>query len=300
MINEKILDKASKIIAEAMERYRNGDYDKGNELRENYNNLMSTLTEEKHSKDNILYGENRNFGVIFDVHCANVCEAIRNKGEYKKSVNEFRKLIQANPVIKEQHNVYDSLCENKGITSELADSYINEIYNVMPCYDKKTLKENNQSLIECIRKYDANELVNVDENTQTLYEAVETLLTTDRKNLSNAAKICEAKNVIKEHLLSNGAKEEKKNDVDEMYEKWGEKLNEAEMDLIREYVESEDKEALFNSYKDKTLKKLREIANAEDGEKIREAIKMMEEKQYNKKTAITEIASMAEIVGLND
>lgn len=227
-------DKGITLLKNSLKRYEEGDFEGGDKDRKLANELLdkSHFEEESKYNDDILYGENRNFGIINNVIVENVKNIYKNK-QNLKPVGKILKYIKNTPLLKEQFEIYTSL-ENAE-TSDV-ETYLNEAIKILPTLNKKEVINENKKLIQMIRDCNLDECIAIPEAKINLYEAIEFFLT-NQKNLSNIDNFNLNKNIIKEYI------EKIKNTIS---------VNESEENLIKELNEG-NKENVFNRYKTETV-----------------------------------------------
>ena len=80
--------------------------------------------------------------------------------------------------------------------------FVNEASNIIKTFDKNIVKENNEKLIKFIRDKKLDEYVDIPEETENLYEAIEYIVL-NKKTYNNVNDFVKAQNVITEHITKN-------------------------------------------------------------------------------------------------
>lgn len=304
MENNVKYGQAIKLMEEALKKYDEGDVKSALTMRDEANTLFEGIDKEirKTIKDDtLLYGPNRNFGIIYHIFEANMDYLLSTK-EGREIIKEFTKKIKGNKVLTEEFNIYESLCTNGDVGA--AEFYVNEAVAVFPSFSKSDLVNLHNELLGILREGKIDEVIEIDENRLALYEAIEYLML-NKASLSNVKEVAANKQVIKEHLDSNKDKGEEKPSynmqMESVVNKYGDELNEDEMKLVKEFISSENKEKLFNTYKEQTISKINATRNLdEDKDRWDDVYKTVCEKKYDENTALYEISQMVEIQNILD
>lgn len=294
---EYAIDCYSKNKITEAEEYRK----KANEL---YNKANILYCIENTDRDK-LYGKNRNFGICYQIFEDSLLKNLNNRNG-KKFINEVSNLIKTNKVLKEQFNIYNSICNKKNVSNP--ESYVD---GVLECISKLNLNKSdirkaNEKLIDLIESNtNVNKLLNIDDDTLKLYEAIDFILT-NKKSINNIDEY----NKIKDSLIEKFDRDNKdKTDNDtvnenyetslsEMTEKYKD-LTDDEIKLIEDIISSDkDKSSLFEEYKSETIGEIDETikkASEEDKEQWLNIKETLSEKKYNKDTLIDDVLKFVEI-----
>lgn len=271
-------EKGSVLMQQALKKYAKGDFEGGDKDRaeaNRYYDLASAEINSEAGKITQLYGESRNFGIIYNVFEQNI-ENLWDTKEGKKIVKECYNLIKSNKVLNEQFKIYDMF--EKAQNVENVKDFVNEASNIIKKFDKKLVMENNEKLIKFIRNKKLDEYVDIPEETENLYEAIEYLVL-HKKTYDNVNDFVKAQNVITEHIIKNQKNnivENKLTSVDfedkieEAEKEINENINQEEKTLLDRFLtnKKQNKQEVFENYKRKTLRKIREmIESSEDSDK---------------------------------
>lgn len=304
-------DKGSVLMQQALKKYAEGDFEGGDKDRKEANRYFDLAMMELSSdsgKMTQLYGESRNFGLIYGVFEQNVDKLFEDK-KGKKIIKETYDLIKNNKVLLEQFKIYD-LFENANSIDDVK-SFVNEATNLIKHHDKKQIKENNEKFINFIRKNKLDEYVMIPEEKENLYEAIEYIIL-NKKTLNNVNEFVNAQKTITEHIERNNANAVDKQTNEEMLDSFKEKISEAENKATDEMNEEErklfeeftdvttDKKAIFEAYKKKTLDKLdeaMEVSDSDDIEKWKSVYDKVKQKTLSENVSenIVNCAEMIEI-----
>ena len=271
-------EKGSVLMQQALKKYAKGDFEGGDKDRaeaNRYYDLASAEINSEAGKITQLYGESRNFGIIYNVFEQNI-ENLWDTKEGKKIVKECYNLIKSNKVLNEQFKIYDMF--EKAQNVEDVKDFVNEASNIIKTFDKKLVMENNEKLIKFIRDKKLDEYVDIPEETENLYEAIEYIVL-NKKTYDNVNDFVKAQNVITEHIIKNQKNNivenkltsaEFENKIEEVEKEITENINQEEKTLLDRFLtnKKQNKKEVFENYKRKTLRKIKEmIENSEDSDK---------------------------------
>ena len=271
-------EKGSVLMQQALKKYAKGDFEGGDKDRaeaNRYYDLASAEINSEEGKITQLYGEARNFGIIYNVFEQNI-ENLWDTKAGKKIVKECYNLIKTNKVLNEQFKIYDMFEKAQNI--EDVKDFVNEASNIVKTFDKKIVRENNEKLIKFIRDKKLDEYVDIPEETENLYEAIEYIVL-NKKTYNNVNDFLKAQNVITEHIIKNQKNNivenkltsaEFENKIEEVEKEITENINQEEKTLLDRFLtnKKQNKKEVFENYKRKTLRKIREmIENSEDSDK---------------------------------
>ena len=271
-------EKGSVLMQQALKKYAKGDFEGGDKDRaeaNRYYDLASAEINSEAGKMTQLYGESRNFGIIYNVFEQNI-ENLWDTKDGKKIIKECYNLIKSNKVLNEQFKIYDMF--EKAQNVEDVKDFVNEASNIIKTFDKKLVMENNEKLIKFIRDKKLDEYVDIPEETENLYEAIEYIVL-NKKTYDNVNDFVKAQNVITEHIIKNQKNNivenkltsaEFENKIEEVEKEITENINQEEKTLLDRFLtnKKQNKKEIFENYKRKTLRKIREmIENSEDSDK---------------------------------
>ncbi len=271
-------EKGSVLMQQALKKYAKGDFEGGDKDRaeaNRYYDLASAEINSEAGKITQLYGESRNFGIIYNVFEQNI-ENLWDTKEGKKIVKECYNLIKTNKVLNEQFKIYDMF--EKAQNVENVKDFVNEASNIIKTFDKKLVMENNEKLIKFIRNKKLDEYVDIPEETENLYEAIEYLVL-HKKTYDNVNDFVKAQNVIAEHIIKNQKNNivenkltsvEIEDKIEEAEKEINENINQEEKTLLDRFLttKKQNKKEVFENYKRKTLRKIKEmIESSEDSDK---------------------------------
>lgn len=288
------------LMQRALDHLEKGNIEEFETDRALANKFFDEMNAEEEEMD-ALYNESRNFGIIYQVIESNVPTLLETK-EGQKVLRNIIKTIKGNKILHEQFKAYNNLQPLHKINN--VDEYIAESLSLVPKFNKKDVKENNERLIKLIKKYNLDEMVDIDDEKLDLFESIE-FVTMNKKSLKNIDDYVNATKMIKESIINLPVSETKDfsiedyaEEINNVSENIAKELNSAEIKLLKE-VTNGNSEEYFNECKSKTLSKLDEmISNEKDIETKSRLSKIYEKinnKRYNKKNAIVDIAEMVEM-----
>ena len=301
--NKTAYEKGIVLLKSAIKKYEDGDYEHGDKDRELATEFFDKAKKEDVYDDVALYGEGRNFGIIYNVFVENAKKII-GENRNTKAIKEFITAIRKNKVLNEQFKIYDAFC-NKVINCD-SDTFINEAMSILPHYKNKELVENNNKLIDIIRKNKLDEFIEISDEKINLYESIEYFIT-NKKTLDNIETYNAHKTVIKENL-DNLIKEKQNNknitkevldkEISETVNKYTELLNDDEIKLLSELCES-NRQEIFDKYKNDTIKfisnQLSLAESTEDKIDWNNILTKLNLKEYNEKTVLEDILSFINV-----
>lgn len=255
--------------------------------------------------DDKLYGECRNFGVIYNIMESNSVELYKSaKG--RQALKEFVNLIKNNKVLNEQYNYYSLYTDKRNRYDNLSE-YIHEAVSYAPSVSKNTLKKENQKLINALRNAQVNEMVDINDEDMSLYEAIEATIHA-KSSSRHINEMVNAKVKLKDCLSAKPKVEETKRITYKEYEKAvedavkeiSEGISEDEFKLLREMQDPKcDKKAKFNYYKQDTLKMISHAMNEEtdtdNKSRLSKIYIQINEQQYNENNALLDVAKFISV-----
>lgn len=300
----KNLKKGLGLFEKSINEYNNGNLDSANIYRHKANvilNEMHDALKTVDGQDTLIFGDNRNFGLIYNVF-ENSVKIFGNDDVRKKFINEFINTIKKDKTLMVEFMVYNALETPKNVSDSVG--YVNDVIEEVKKLDKTKLKESNQKLIGVLRKYGLNETVVPNKEKQTLYENIEFVLFNDKKigNLTDyqvcvktLAESVEKNNVNIHQKTLEDFYSEKMSEINEKYEKL---LTDEEKLFLTEMEKSKkDRKLVFDKNKEILVKSLNEKINSDNENSAEWAtiLEKIEKKAYNDKTSIVDIAEMIEI-----
>lgn len=306
--------KGSTLMQHALKKLADGDIEGFENDRKEANRYFDLFYQSVNSEEGKvtmmneqMYGKSRNFGMIYNVFEQNIDNLCHDENK-KHIIKEAYKLIKNNKILNEQFKIYDTFEKAKNIDN--VKDFVNEAVSLIKHFDKQEVKENNEKLINFIKKNKLDEYVEIPEETENLYEAIEYIILNEKK-LDNINDFIKAQNVIVEHIQNDkktiNENEEKmtfedfKNNLEKQEEELNENINEDEKKLLDMFVNPKtNKKAVFENYKKQTLEKINDMLQTsenEDKESWNKIYESVNSKTYSDKMTqnIINCAEMLEI-----
>lgn len=299
-------EKGALLMQQALKKYAEGDYEGGDIDREKANKYYDLAKMEANSESGkiaALYGENRNFGIIYKVLESNFSQSINDGSINKQPLLESFKQIRKNKKLNEQFKVFNAFTNPQNVND--ANEYVNEVLSLTSKLSQKDLNETNNKLIEFIEKQNINEMIDISDEEMDLFESINFVLT-NTKNFNNINEFIEHKNRIINFVEHNNVHSTSNNNIDEqvnenihsLEEKYDLILNEDEKQFISECLSNPLKEEYFNENKQQLISLIEERINSsvnDNREQWVELKNQIRESVFNKNTFITDIAKIIEI-----
>lgn len=232
----------------------------------------------------------------------------------KLILKQYTNLVKSNKNLSSMHSIYESLRKsNKGTD---IDFVINSLTSTNWEIDTKTLEEDSNKLGRILAEgmifLGKESLTKLPEVNKTFSDAVE-FIAENKKSNKNIAEYGRAIKIIKEELSSKESNNDirlKHVDLDEMIEKmvsrfnakYSNQLSEAEFSAIKEICESENREDVFNKYKQSCIDKLTEAKSSYETEKndgavskMAKIIEQVSNKTYSLDSLTTDISKFIEL-----
>ena len=302
--------KGSTLMQQALKKLVDGDiesFEKDRQEANRYFDMFYQSVNSEEGKITQMYGESRNFGVIYNVFEQNIDKLYESKSK-KRIIKEMYYLIKNNKILNEQFKIYDMFEKTTDVDN--VKDFVTESTNLIKHYSKQQIKENNEKVIRLIKKNKLDEFVEIPEETENLYEAIEYVIL-NKKSLDNVNNFIKAQNIITEHIENNKKLiNEDKEPVS--FEDFQKELNKEEENLI-ENINNDEKKLLdmftnpnanrkqvFENYKSNTLKKIKgaiQIAEENDKQQWEKIYEQINAKTYSDVLSdnIINCAEMSEI-----
>lgn len=297
------IEKGIKLLNEALKCYEQGEYSSAYKAYQKAGSFLTEADNRANTNEgqiSLRYGGNRNFGVIYKIFESNTKNLLRDKSSQKK-LKKIMGLIRENKVLNDEFNTFNAFTNPTNVTNP--NEYVSEAISLVTRYSKKTIRENNEKLINLFKEYNLNENISIDDNEIELFENIEYLLL-HNKDFKNINKYNEIQNKLCEYVTENNVMLTESVSIDDLYEdklnevidKHGKELNEDEINLIMEVSDPVKAKKLFNKYKADVVSLVNEQINAgRDVESWNTILEKINSKVYEQKNALTDIAEFIEI-----
>ena len=239
---------------------------------ESYRNMINEMCDKRH-KFIVLCEEakelsTKSFGFIKESFEA-LSPILFKSSEGKKLMNKYTKMIKENKNLSSLHTINENI--RKAGSETDVDFFVNSLMVVEWGVNPSTLKEDTKKLGRVLSEAyllvgeEAKGLI-PNENV-SLSNAVN-FIAESKKGTKNISEYSDAARIIKEHIKSKDAKKNvfesvdldtlAKKLVEDFNVKYGDKLTIEEANALREISSSEDRESVFNKYKEVCKSKITE------------------------------------------
>lgn len=239
---------------------------------ESYRNMINEMCDNRH-KFIVLCEEakelsTKSFGFIKESFEA-LSPILFKSSEGKKLMNKYTKMIKENKNLSSLHTINENI-RKAGSETDI-DFFVNSLMVVEWGVNPSTLKEDTKKLGRVLSEAyllvgeEAKGLI-PNENV-SLSNAVN-FIAESKKGTKNISEYSDAARIIKEHIKSKDAKKNvfesvdldtlAKRLVEDFNVKYGDKLTIEEANALREISSSEDRESVFNKYKEVCKSKITE------------------------------------------
>lgn len=282
-------EKGEVLMRHALSQLADGDIEGFNNSRKQANEYfdlaMNTANSEA-GKMSMLYGENRNFGVIMHVITENLSPKTIATKEGRAALRNIIETIKKDRVLVTENMLYEAFT-NPSKTDNPTE-YVDSALALLESYSKKAIRKSNERLIMAIRKGGLNEMVQIPDEYMDLYETIEDAFM-KRGVLSEVDDFMASRSVLVEHVKSGG-----------FGESINESLNDDERQLIEAVVNSDDNGLkMFEECKKNALDAIRDASdNVNDKnalEQLKEVYERVESVEMDDNNPAASIAEMIEI-----
>lgn len=246
----------------------------------------------------------------------NFAPALFNTKEGRKLIKKYTNEVKNNPTLSTLHSVYENI--RKTSKDSNIDFLINNIVNENVNLSSKTVESVTNALGMILAEAylylgeEANKFL--PERNESLDGAVK-FITENKKNMKNLSNFSDAVQVIREEIekhenVSNQFKTKNLDEIAnelmrEFNEKYSDKLSDEEKRTIKELSESNDKESVFNRYKENCIAKITEAkehfqkeGNSESVTKLQSIAEQVSKKTYSESTIEKDICNFIEITSI--
>ena len=256
---------------------------------------------------------NKSFGFIKEAFEA-ISPSLFESAEGKKIINKYTSTVKGNKNLSTLHNLYENI-RKTGKDADV-DFFVNSIAKHDWGVDKKTVSEDCKTLGRVLAEgylllgKDADSLI-PSENTE-LDSAVKYISENKYDSKANLSEYSVAVKVIRENVekkeKSEGLSESVSLDnlaetlISEFNKKYSDTLSESETKALMEISSSEDRESVFNKYKEACANKISEAKDrfSKDGdsasvERLSTVLEQVSNKSYSLDTLGKDICSLIEL-----
>lgn len=307
--NDNIYHKAIVLMQGALKKYEEGEFEAAEKERqqanEAFDEIVANTPNNEEAELSTLYGENRNFGIIYNVFEANTKNLYKTK-KGRKAMSQIVKLIKENKVLSTQFDIYNALNELRSDINECigVNAYVTLLIQNLPTLSINEVKENNDKLISLLRKTGINEMVEISDELFNLYEAIEYVMF-NKPGVKTLSDYLIAEDKIEKYLSNHIVNENK---ADKLTEKiFNENL--LKLSSAYEYVLNEDEKKVidtiagkgsikeaFDEYKNKLTQNVKKLLennnNANELQVLNSLLENINGIKYSESNAVDDIVKM--------
>ena len=239
---------------------------------ESYRNMINEMCDNRH-KFIVLCEEakelsTKSFGFIKESFEA-LSPILFKSSEGKKLMNKYTKMIKENKNLSSLHTINENI-RKAGSETDI-DFFVNSLMVVEWGVNPSTLKEDTKKLGRVLSEaylLVGEEAKNLIPNENVSLSNAVNFIAESKKGTKNISEYSDAARIIKEHIKSKDAKKNvfesvdldtlAKKLVEDFNVKYGDKLTIEEANALREISSSEDRESVFNKYKEVCKSKITE------------------------------------------
>lgn len=294
------LEIAMTLMQRALEQYEDGKFDLARHSRvlatKYFDKVDSEMSTEE-GREEALYGESLNFGVIYRVLEENL-EKMFKTSEGKKTLAKAAKMINENSVLHDQYVVYNALTPPHSVVN--VDRFVNEVIDMAVRHNREDVVKSNRALLRVLKEDKGfNELVPISKEDMRLYENIEYIALT-AKNISNLNEYEKVRESLTEAIQSINQAPATEVLVDEEDVDADGMTNDEEA-LVKEYGAAEDKAAMYESYKQSLIEQLdglimeNSTKDTDATNRLAALKEQVESKRFSEKNGLSDIATFIEM-----
>jgi hypothetical protein len=254
----------------------------------------------------------KSFGYIKEAF-ETLSPSLFNSSEGKKLINKYTKIVKEHKNLYSLHSLYENI-RKAGKDMDI-EFFVNNIANADWNVDSSTLKEDTYKLGRVLTEAylflgkDADSML--PKENKSLSMAVE-YIAENKKTAKNIAEYSNAVKVIKENVASNKNSKNMFESVDlgettenllkEFNAKYADKLSAEEINILKEISSSQNKETIFNKYKEVCATKITEAKKSfEDkgdkasSDRLGVVLEQISNKSFSLDTVGSDICSLIEL-----
>ena len=297
--SDDIYEKAITLMTRAIEQYEDGKFDLARHTRILANKYFAKLDKEmdtEEGREKALYGENLNFGVIYNVIEENI-EDLYKDSENRGIIGRMISLIKEDATLRDEYNLYNALMYPKNVKDSTA--YVSEIIDTANRHNVNEVRSSNRKLLRLMKEWKGfDERVPISDFDMAVFDGMEQITTTP-KTVSNITEFNNSKSVLSECVKHRNVMTEEDAPVSFDSENTA---TADEMKLVKEYNESVDKKAMFDHYKSILESKLTELIAENRGKdtdsenRLTTLLERTQAKTFSEESGLVDIASFIDSV----
>ena len=280
-----------------------------NNFKNEINKIINEQIEQIITDTFISSFKDRNFGYIKE-NFENLSEELFKTKKGRATINKYIKCIKESKDLTKMHQMYE--CIRKADKDGDVNAYLNEAVSLIGNINKDTYSKSLSKLAgifsDAYRQLcEKNIVLN---NNTPFYDSVEFIMF-NRKTPKNLAEYNSRLSTVKKHILEGaGYKIKESKNVDELTDnlmedfnaKYSQLLDNDVVMLVKEVFSNDDKENIFNKYKEQCINKLNETKRGfektgdnDSLERINTIIERIDKKVYNPDTVNNDLYNLIEI-----
>ena len=297
--DEDVYEKAITLMTRAIEQYEDGKFDLARHTRILANKYFAKLDAEmdtEEGREKALYGENLNFGVIYNVIEENI-EPMYKDAESRGIIGRMVRLIKEDATLRDEYDLYNALMYPKNVKDSAA--YVSEIIDTAKRHSVNEVRSSNRKLLRLVKEWKGfDETIPISDFDMAVFDGMEHITTTP-KTISNITEFNGSKNVLSECVKHRNVMTE--DDVNVSFNSEDDATAD-EMKLVKEYNESVDKKAMFEHYKGILESKLTELIAENKGKdtdsenRLTTLLERTQAKTFSEANGLVDIASFIDSV----
>lgn len=280
-----------------------------NNFKNEINKIINEQIEQIKTDTFISSFKDRNFGYIKE-NFENLSEELFKTKKGRATINKYIKCIKESKDLTKMHQMYE--CVRKADKDGDVNAYLNEAVSLIGNINKDAYSKSLSKLAgifsDAYRQLCENNIVL--NNNAPFYDSVEFIMF-NRKTPKNLAEYNSRLSTVKKHILEGAGYEIKESkNVDELTDnlmedfntKYSQLLDNDVVTLVKEVFSNDDKENIFNKYKEQCINKLNETKRSfektgdnDSSERINTIIERIDKKVYNPDTVNNDLYNLIEI-----
>lgn len=298
------IDNGINLLTKSCDLYNEGKFLEAYKIYEEAGKYLKEATDyvqTEKGKKSIIYGDNRNFGIIYKIFEANTVNLLKTKDGRKKLKNIIS-TIHNNKILNEQFNIYNTFTNPKNIENTV--DYVSEAIDLIQPQSKKEIISANDELIDLFREYKLNENIDLSPNEIDLYESIEYLIFNSKslKNITDYSKVqkclCEHVEKIKKNTTETNIDSIYEEKIDNIVNTHEKTLTDDEIELIQSLSNKEEAPKIYEKYKKDTINLINTQINEDVNNKDQwcDILEKIQKKNYSDKTALVDISEFIETI----
>ena len=285
------------------------------EFRNSIDEAINEQEENIRAKEFISSLNGKSFGFIKE-NFENLSNELFKTKKGRTIINNYVSCVKTNQPLLKMHQIYE--CIRKADKDGDVDSYLNEAISLIGEVDKKNYIKSRSDVAKVfaeayneLRKTKSNDDIQMMfENRDGFYNSVDFVMF-NKKSPRNLAEYTSKMSTIKKQIAEGaGYKITEAKNIDEMVDelmenfnkKYGDQLENGVVELVKEMFVNEDKESVFNKYKEQCINKLNETrkgfeesGDTDSSTRLTTIIERINKKSYNPETVNNDVYNLIEI-----